>query len=261
MNFTKKEIIFILLTLFTISCDKIATESNDIDASYEISDIKNIVWTLESFKIGDQKVDLSSYAPFHLVYDDSLFLGDDGCNKYGGIYETNGDSVFPVDAWITEMACNNVKSFSWEHLAEPYGYQIQFLNGELMLYRDDSIYLYRSNFLEDVDSLLVNKSWDLTSNELIILFFDETRAFEAKYYCNDCDAIGYGTIGGIYGIGDSNTILFYETNYGGSGVEWYNYLKRILSSSSYSIEDSLLILFNESDNTVFEFSLMQLITT
>lgn len=256
MNLMKKEFICILLILFTTSCDKIITESGNVDELYEISDIKNIVWTLESFEIGGQTIDLSSYAPFHLVYDDSLFFGDDGCNKYGGIYNTNGDTALIVDAWITDMACDNVNSFSWEHLTEPYRYQIQFANSELMLSNNDSIYTYISNFLEDVDSLLIDKSWSLTSNVLVTLVFDETRAFEAEYNCNDSDSVGCGTIGGIYGIGDSNTILFYDTNSGGSGIEWNNYLKRILSSSSYIIEDSLLILSNKSDNTTFEFSVM-----
>ena len=256
MNFAKKEIVCILPILFTISCDKIITESGNVDVSYEISDIKNIVWTLESFKIGGQTIDLSSYAPFHLVYDDSLFLGDDGCNRYGGIYYTNGDTVLPVDAWITEIACTNINSFSWQYLTESYRYQIQFTNSELMLYKSDSIYTYRSNFLEDVESLLIDKSWSLTSNVLVTLVFDETRAFETEYDCNDSDNVGCGRIGGIYGIGDSNTILFYETNSGGSGVEWNSYLKRILSSSSYGIEDSLLILSNESDNMTFEFSVV-----
>lgn len=257
MNFTKKEIICILLILFTISCNKIITESGNVDESYEISDIKKIVWTLEFFEIGGQTIDLSSYAPFHLVYDDSLFFGDDGCNKYGGIYYTNGDTVLPVNTWITEIACSNINSFSWEYLTELYRYQIQFTNSQLMLYKSDSIYTYRSNFLEDVDGLLIDKSWSLTSNMLVTLVFDETRTFEAEYDCNDSDNVGCGTIGGIYGMGDSNTILFYETNGSGSGVEWHNYLKRILSSSSYRIEDSLLILSNESDSATFEFYVME----
>lgn len=259
MNLTKgrKELACILLILFTISCGKNSTESGNVDEPYEISHVKKIVWTLESYEIAGQIIDLSSYAPFHLVYDDSLFLGDDGCNKYGVIYDTNGDSVLPVHAWITEMYCHNVNSFSWEHLREPYTYQIRFENNELAINTTDAIYTYRSDFLEDVDSLLIGKIWSLTSNILVTLVFDETRTFRAEYDCDDSDNSGCGTIGGIYGIGNGNTILFYETNGGGSGVEWYNYLKRILSSSLYSIENNLLILFNESDSTTFEFAVIR----
>lgn len=256
MNFTKRRIICILLILFTISCDKITRESGDVDESYEISDIENIVWTLESLEIGVQPIDLSSYAPLHLIYDDSLFFGDDGCNKYGGIYYANGDTVLPARVWITEMFCDNINSFSLQHLTEPYRYQILLANSELMLHKSDSTYTYRSDFLEDVDSLLIDKSWSLTSNVLVTLVFGDTRAFQAGYDCDDSDNAGCGTIGGVYGIGDSNTILFYVTNSGGSGLQWYRYLRRILSSSSYSVEDDLLILSNESDSATFEFSIM-----
>ena len=240
--------------MFAISCEKNITKLIDTDNSYKISDIKNIVWTLESYEITGQSIDLSSYAPFHLVYDDSIFFGDDGCNQYGGIYETNDNSVIPVDFWITEIACNNINTFSWLHLTEPYRYDILFENSEMMFYQSDSRYTYRSNFLEDVDSLLIDKTWSLKSNVLVKLVFDKTRVFEAKYDCDNVNNFGCGIIGGIYGIGTGHTILFYETNSSGSGTKWHDYLKKLLSSSSYGIIDSILILSNESDSTTFEFT-------
>ena len=254
MDFAKKEIICILLILFTFSCDRITRESGNVVESHHMSDIENIVWTLESLEIGVQPIDLSSYAPFHLIYGDSSFSGDDGCNRYGGIYHTKCDTVVPARVTATEMACSNINSFSWQHLTAPYRYQILLVNGELMLHRSDSIYTYRSGFLEDVDSSLVDKSWSLTSNVLVTLALDDNRGFQAGYDCDDSDNAGCGTIGGIYGIGDNNTILFYKTRSGGSGLQWYRYLMRILSSSSYSIEDDLLIFSNEGDSVTFEFS-------
>ena len=257
MNYAKKEIICILFIMFTISCEKNITKLINTDDSYKIADIKNFVWTLESYEINGQLIDLSSYEPFHLVYDDSLFFGDDGCNQYGGIYETNGNSVIPADFWITEIACTNINTFTWLHLTKPYRYDILFENSEMMLYQSNSRYTYRSNFLENADSLLIDKTWSLKSNELVKLAFDKTRVFEAKYDCDNMNNSGCGIVGGIYGIGAAHTILFYETNSSGSGIKWHAYLKKLLSSSSYSIKDSLLILSNESDSTTFEFMMME----
>jgi len=217
-----------------------------------ISDVKNIVWTLESYEIAGQAIDLSFYAPFHLVYDDSVFFGDDGCNSYRGIYETNCDSIFPKIIGIT-LLCDDIDFFSALHLGRHYQYTLQLEDSELAHFHSDSIYTYRSDFLEDVDSLLIDKKWILASNANVTLVFGEDRTFEANYDCKNSN-IGCGTIEGIYGIGDDNTILFYNTGNRGSGIQWYHYLKKILSSPSYSVENNLLILFNKSDSTKFEFT-------
>ncbi len=262
MNLMKKKkyLPVILLILFAVGCEKNTTEligkdeSNNSEGSYELSDIKNIIWTLEFYEMKGQAIELSSYAPFHLAFDDSLFFGDDGCNHYGGLCRTTGDSVVPLNCWITEIACSNISSASWWHLTFPYKYEIRLKTRELTLYTGDSKYIYKSNFLEDVDSLLIDKTWSLTSNPLVTLFFDKTRKFQAEYNCDAGDDSGCGTTWGIYGIGDGNSILFYGTGSSGYGSAWLDYLKSILRSSAYSVENSSLILSNADAGTAFKFS-------
>ncbi len=262
LNRSVKSISFIVVSTFLL-CNLILYANNDSigenvcdtlctaePSSDLISYAKNIVWTLESYEIAGQAIDLSSYPPFNLVYGDSVFFGDDGCNSYEGIYETNGDSIFPKDLGITAL-CGSNGFFSALHLGEPYRYKLHLENSELTLFHSDSIYTYRSDFLEDVDSLLIDKKWILTSDANVTLFFFEDRIFEANYDQKNSN-IGSGTIGGIYGIGNNNTILFYDTESSGSGLQWYHYLKTILNSPSYIVENNLLILF--SDSATFEFT-------
>ena len=215
-----------------------------------ISNVKNILWTLNFYEIAGQVIDFSSYQPFNLVYGDSVFFGDDGCNSYEGIYKTNGDSIYPRDFGITAL-CGSNGFFSALHLGKPYQYRLQLENSELKHFCNDSTYTFKSDFVKDVDSLLVSKNWILTTNANVTLFFSEDRIFEANYDQKNSN-IGSGTIGGIYGIGENNTILFYDTKSCGSGLQWYHYLKTVLSSPSYIVENNLLILF--SDSSTFEFT-------
>lgn len=223
----------------------------------------NIVWTVESYEIDGNAQNISSYEPFHLVYGDSLFFGDDGCNTYGGLYEVHEDSVFPGDWWMTLLFCD-VVSFPVEHLTEAYRYDIQIDRRELIISAGDSVYIYRSNFLNEIDSLFPHKEWVLKSSSdfefeqilgegvRIVLRLDENRGFEAEWVCaRDPDNYGCGEIQGLFGIGDKRSIRFYRTGARGTGTEWSRYLTRILKSSYYEASDSTLTL---SDSALFEFS-------
>lgn len=254
-----------LMVILLVTCNQFTEPEEEI--SVKISDVRNMVWTLEGFEIGGQSQDPSSYEPFHLVYGDSLFHGDDGCNNYGGVYEVQKDRVFPGDWWMTEMACPSIQTFSVDHLIEPYRYGIQIDENELVISSGDSIYTYRSDHLKDVDSLLLDREWVLNSasapglDELvgrglqITLEFDSERGFEAEWVCGTSKYYyGCGEIRGLYGIGNSHSILFYETGSGGRGVQWREYLNRILSSSFYQVSDTLLVLEDSGGTETFEFT-------
>ena len=262
-----RKILILALGLFLLTTCEESTKPED-ETPLVISDVMNIVWTLDSYELEGQAMDLSTYEPFHLVYGGGEFFGDDGCNRYGGIYETNGDAIFPgYDTWMTLGSCD-VKSFSMEHLTEANSYTIQADNSELTIHTSDAIYTYKSNFLKDVDSLLIDKKWVLTSSndpqyEEIktqqlhsTLTFDQNRVFNStvKWYSADENVLLYNETYGVYGIGSNNTILFYHKGGGGKGSQPLFFARKILSSSSYSVEDNSLILFNEGDNTAFEFS-------
>lgn len=253
------------LSIMVFTCSDQVTEPVEEDP-VTISDVINIVWTLETNEIAGQPLDLTPYEPFNLVFGDSLFQGDDGCNAYGGTHEVEGDSVFPSDWWITEIGCPDIQAFPADHLFQPFRYVIIGIDSkELGIWVADTVYTYRSNFLSYVDSLIIDRSWVLTSSTdpqisevlreevRITLDFDLGREFEANWDCTaGTDAYGCGWIGGFYGIGENRSILFYKTTSGGTGVLWYEYLGRILGSSSYQADRSVLVL---SDSAAFEFSL------
>ncbi len=250
MNFNRKAIITLLLITLIMGMDKNETSPIDVPPMFPIS---NILWTLESVETEGKAVDLSPYTPFHLVYTDRGFFGDDGCNHFTGIYRISGDTVITTNARITKKACINMNRFSWGFLSEPYHYQIRLSDGELTLQNDRSVYTFGSDFTEDVDSRLIHKDWRLTSNPSVRLSFDATRTFQSEYICGDDDT-GCGSMGGVFGIGEDNTIMFYRNEGGGSDDGWSGLLKSILRSSSYMVRDGTLTLTNESDGATFEFT-------
>ena len=276
MNSTKEIQTFFLLLLlvFFIGCDDNST--NPVEQSLELSDVINIVWTLESFEVVGQEIGLSSFEPFNLIYREDTFFGDDGCNFFGATFEVKNDSIFPQDFATTLILCD-VKSFPWEHLTEPYRLQIN--KNKLKIHTNNSIYTYKSKFVNSVkNSPLIGKEWILTSSnapefELIkthqllpTLIFDENRGLDISWYCSDNNILGCNRRGGLYGIGDGNTILFYSklnSSYSRpddlENLEDLDLVERILKSSSYSVEGNLLTLSNESASTLFEFTVTKIL--
>ena len=137
---------FILLRLSVIlaGCALDPTNSK-YDLLFQITDVVNVIWTLESQDIGGQEVDLSTYLPFHLVFGAGEFFGDDGCNSYGARYEVKSDRIIPGDFAMTDQLCN-VESFPTQHLVEPYRLRIH--KNELKIFVDKSTYVYRSDLTD-----------------------------------------------------------------------------------------------------------------
>ena len=254
-----------LVVLILIQCETNVTNHQNISnpqnvrtppngvPSYELSDINNIVWTFDSYIIGRQPVDISSYDPFHLALNDSSFFGDDGCNRYGGRYELKGDTICPRDEWITMRACSNVLSFPWCHFVIPYRYSIRLDQGVFLLNRGDSLYRFTSEFIAEIDSQLLEVRWYLLPDTQVTFLFNHLRDFEAEYKSTESNPFNFGTIGGVYGLGSENKILFYERREWGQGIAWAYYLKNILNSNIYIIKNDTLILMVENDSTSFKF--------
>jgi heat shock protein HslJ len=253
----------LLLILFT-SCDNNPTEPQDKPV-LRIADVTNIVWTLEGYEIAGEDIDLSSYELFHLIYDPEAYVGDDGCNKYGGTYEIKGDSVLPKSGWITLLNCDT-NNFSFQHLTEPYKVRID--SNELMINRDDAAYTYRSNFMNSIaNSPLANKTWELIfsndpefellklQNNSPKLILNMDRSFKINWFCVDNIFFECNEIIGVFGTGKSESILFYRRGSSIAGDIGLRFVAKILSSSSYGVHNDILTLFNKSDSTTFEFAL------
>jgi len=132
INISKKILLFILVT-FIIGCNNNTTGPSIVENATTISDICRIIWTLESFQIDNMEIDLSNYLPFNLLFDDSTFLGDDGCDKYSGYYEIHGDTLVPKQVGKT-LLCDGTNLFPLNHLITPYRYKINLIDSEIALY-------------------------------------------------------------------------------------------------------------------------------
>jgi heat shock protein HslJ len=228
-------------------------------SAFEISDIKNIVWTLQAVEKAGRVANIP--VTFHLIYNEERFFGDDGCNSFGGRYEARNDSIFPDDIIQTEKACANA-TFPIQHLAEPY--RMQIAKNELRLFAKDAIYTYKSDVTDSITNNPLIKTWilsaatdpefaDIQRQQLIpTLLFDESRGFKLAWYCASGNTFGCDEIFGIFGVGAGGKILFYPTGWQ-QHAPGSEFMQRILSASSYSFAEETLLLFNESTGAMFEF--------
>lgn len=256
-------VIFLLFPVLLVGCGDDSTNPVD-EKHYTIPDVINIVWTLAAYDTAGRKTDVSSYEPFHLVYDNDGFWGDDGCNTFTGTYEVRNDSIFPANFWITGTACGK-NTFPAHHLQEPYG--IVILDNELRISSGNSTSTYRSNFMQSIEnSPLVGKVWKLTfSNDSIFeeiktrqlvstMVVDEKRTFEFDIEWNDGSMLVYAETYGVYGVGDGNAISFYVQGQDGHGDRAIRFSNTALKSSSYRVENNVLTLSNETEGTIFKFT-------
>lgn len=248
-------------------CDNNATNPIESQTSeLQISDVKNIVWTLAAFEKAGQDADISAFPPFHLIFDETQFFGDDGCNHFRAMYEARTDSVFPGDISQTLRLCIRA-TFPLQHLTEPY--RIHITKSELRIFVDDAVYTYKSDVTDSIKNSPLIGNWQLSSStdpefaeiqtEQLIpkLSFDENREFKIIWSCASDNPFGCDEISGIFGIGAHGKILFYPIGWQHHqpGID---FMLRILNSSFYWFEPDprkggTLTFFNESDGVNFEF--------
>lgn len=248
------------------------SQTNNPELQRGIADINNIVWTLASVEEDGNQVDISWYPPFRLLFDDTQFHGDDGCNWFNGPYEARNDSVYPGNIAQTLRLCIRA-SFSISHLTKPY--RIEIDKNDLHIYAGSGAFHYRSaasdsvrnSELTSLKNFRLNESTDpeypAIQSQLTIptLIFDDDRTFKLTWYGSDNDSLFESNqLSGIFGLGEDGTVLFYqmEGSYTGPGSIAENFMQRILESSSYVIEKhepkgAKLILFNENNGARFEF--------
>ncbi len=244
---------------FNSSTNPLESQASEV----EIAAIKNIVWTLAAFEKAGRVANLA--VTFHLIYNEEQFLGDDGCNSFGGKYAARNDSIFPGDIIQTEKACANA-TFPIQHLAEPY--RLHIAKNELRLFAKDAIYTYKSDVTASITNSPLIKTWilsaatdpefaDIQKQQLIpTLLFDENRGFKIAWYCASGNIFGCDEIFGIFGVGAGGKILFYPTGWQ-QHAPGSDFMQRILSSSSYSFTGDKLLLFNESTGARYEFKAVQ----
>jgi len=136
--------IFLGLSVILAGCALDPTNSK-YDLLFQITDVVNVIWTLESQDIDGQEVDLSAYEPFHLVFFAGEFFVDDGCNHYTMRYQVKNDRIIAESHSKTDQLCD-VKSFPPQHLLEPYRFRIH--KNELKIFVDKLTYIYRSDFTD-----------------------------------------------------------------------------------------------------------------
>ena len=269
MNTIIRHGILYLLTLsallFHYSCKKSMNPLGTIypgdmalEDSINVRDIHNIIWTL----------DKSGYEPFHLIFKEDHFLGDDGCNRFGGRYSAKNDSIFPRDVVQTEMACN-VTTYSIQHLTEPF--RIQISKNRLDIFAQHNTLTYKSDHANDLVRSPLLGNWSLTfstdpefeniQTQLLTptLLLQKNRGFKIAWYCNTDNIFGCDEIFGLFGTGDNNKILFYPTGWKNHSAG-LDFMYRILNSSFYSVETvpefTSLKLFNEEENTEYKFHII-----
>lgn len=203
-------------------------------SDFEISDIKNIIWTL----------DKSGYEPFRLIFNEDQFLGYDGCNWFGSRFEARNDSIFPEGVVQTLRLCD-VKSYSVQHLTEPY--RLSIAKNELYILAGNTIHTYKSDIIDSVVNSPLLNTWQLSASTdpefaelqqqqlLPILSFNEERRFKIAWYCTPENIFGCDEIFGIFGIGANSKIFFYRTGWQ-NHAQGLDFMERILSASSYRIE-------------------------
>ncbi len=262
----------VLSALFMIIAGCESTNSLESPASQTeaaIADIRNIVWTLNRAHKNNEDIDLRHLPPFRLLFNDSLFFGDDGCNLYGGRYVSNNDSIFPHDLGQTERLCLQA-TFPVDHLAEPF--RLEIAPARLRVKRSNDVYTYESDFTLKIADTPIIGNWILESStdadfseierqQLIpMLSFTSNREFKIVWFCQPDNIFDCNELSGIFGIGRAGRILFYRGGSKVSGSQGLAFMGRILDSSVFTIAPDVsnggrLTLVNEGNNTNFKFTL------
>ncbi len=267
--------VWIATLILFFSCDNSPTDSDPssklLRTPLKFSDVINVIWHLEEFKIAGQQGDAEDFEKFSFIIGDSTFVGFDGCNWYGGRYEIENNKISFFDIGSTEIACN-LTVFSVNKLHGSFNLEIT--TKRLILSNPDSVLIFSSNTTNDVKgSLLIGKIWQvsdsnapefnlLKSLDLLPAFeFYEDRKFRAEWYCSNDNIFGCNDRNGFFGLGDNNIILFWE--WGGSyahptgleNMEDNVFIKRIFNSTSYTINNNVLRLSDEIADLFFILSL------
>ncbi len=244
-----------VFALLTSGCDDATLNPEDLGASLPVSQAHKLIWTL----------DKSGYEPFNLIFNREQFFGDDGCNAFGGSYETRNDSIFPGQVSQTLKLCD-VKGFPILHLTQPY--RIHVASGVLLLFTQQGLFAYKSAVTDSIKDSPVLGNWVLhTSTEpefsyiqrqalIPKLTVDATRQFKIEWYCVPENPFGCDEISGLFGLGGAR-IKFYKTGWKNHG-DGLGFVERILGCTEYTVEsdslnDESLRLVNPSSGTEFQF--------
>lgn len=258
-------IVFILL-LINCSCSN-STNPEDI-SSIAISHVKNIQWNLVSVEISSNKVNVNNFEPFRIVLLSDKIWGTNNCNSLYGNYAVQNDKLIITGGGPTEVACPSRNLFPFEHLfGNP---KIMKRGRELILLKNDTTYVYYSNYTMDIsgqnflnDTLALNNS-----NDNDITFFDSlglypklilssNREFNIQWYNKPPEnTFMINHYSGIFGINENGWILFTKINgsyEGGVSLVNWNLVYRIIAANKFEYNNNILKLINTQTNTYYEF--------
>ena len=264
-----KLIFFILLSMLFISSCSNSTEPEEL-SSVEISKVVNIQWNLISVETPSRNINLNDYEPFRIVLLGNTIWGTDNCNFLRGNYSIKNDSLIISNGGITEIGCPSFNLFPFKHLfSNP---KIMMRGIELVLLKNDTTYVYYSNYTKNVlernflDDTLSLKN----SNDNNISFFDSlglypkliltsNKEFNIQWYNKSPEITGFiNQYSGIFGTNENNEILFTKINssYEGNGVSIVDLelVDRIIESNKIEFSGTILKLINNNTNTYYEFA-------
>lgn len=242
--------------------------------------IANVVWNLNEAKLGNNVLDLSKYKPFKFAIGDASIFGDNGCNNYKGNIKINKDSIQIYLVGQTSMVCISESLYFNACLLLGY-WKVLCLDSLLLLEKNDTIFLFRSNFIDPIyNKPFVNKLWILSSSNdtsftilqhydlLPNLYFNVNREFSINWYFAPRNPIfNSNLIEGVVGIKNDMLINFYniKMNYvspkipGVSiGLSDLRMVKRMISCESYTYTDTTFTLIKQPEQLYYNFTLMKL---
>lgn len=259
--------VFILLKIIS-SCSN-NTEPHKL-LSVDLSRVRNIQWNLSSLETSKSDLSLSEYEPFLMVLRSNRIWASDNCNYFFGNYSVTNDSLFVTGWGTTLLGCYSTKLyFPFSHLA---GKSLIMMRGEeLLLIKNDSIYVYSSDFFKDIytqDFLDDTLNLD-DSNDMRISFFDSLglfpklvldskREFEIVWYNKSPEKTHFlNELSGIFGINKKNEILFtiLSSAYEGNGVSIDDVflVRGIVTSKKYEFKGKVLRIKNMELDTYYDF--------
>lgn len=260
-----KKIILILnlVSLGFLSCERVPTAPL-AEKRLALAQVNSIVWTLSDCAMTGAKKNLSTYEPVHLVFSDSLFWGDDGCNLYGSRYQSKNDSILPNLFSMTEKACGSV-IFPVQFLSKPF--VLTVYDTRIIIQNQNSRYTFSSDFTDPIDAIpQYEKPWrligatdpmvaDIQAKGLVsALVLGKNRTFDfALNWQEDNARVNYQT-NGVFGVGDRGVWLFYQQGGSSAGIGPSILAQKILLSNRYQLNQNRLTLINDSDAVQYVFS-------
>lgn len=260
---------------FLLSCADVSVDTADRSApAADTLVLRNIPWVLTLVTMGDSVLKLDDYEPFHFVVGDTLVFGDDGCNSYTGGLELRNDSV--TVRWVskTSLGCGGRRFNPCELLGT---WRIGIQDTSVVLTNAGTTLEFCSRFVNSVTAYnFVDKEWRLrASNDtatgslqavdlLPELGITSNREFTLRWYFTPRNPIFESNyVGGLFGIGDGESIYFYRM-YGAyshpdglSGLGDMYFVDRIIHSTHFSLSDTLLTMKRQSDGLFYEFVLVE----